>query len=76
MYSVITCFRTQRVVDGEIVGRTAASRCQEVARAQAGDARRDVEDAVRQLAGDEIGLIALRHGDQHVGVVEPALAQR
>jgi hypothetical protein len=34
-----------------------------------------IEDAVRHLAGDEIGLIALGHGDQQVGVIQAGAGQ-
>ena len=66
--------RTERVIDREIVRREQAGIFQEVPRAQPGDPRRHVEHGVRQLAGDQVGLVALRHGDQHVGVLGAGIA--
>jgi hypothetical protein len=40
------------------------------------DASRHVEDLGREVAGDEVGLVALGRGDHHVGVIGAGRAQR
>jgi hypothetical protein len=43
--------------------------------AHPGDFGRGVEQGVGDLAGDHVGFVAVGHGDQHVGVIGPGLAQ-
>ncbi|EXI84798.1 MAG: hypothetical protein AW12_02387 [Candidatus Accumulibacter sp. BA-94] len=81
MYSVMTyvlgndLLRTQGVVDRKILRRQQLFAVEKVTRAQAGDTRGDVEDAVRDLAGDQIGLITLGHGNQQVGVLQAGVGE-
>ena len=43
--------------------------------ADARDLGRDVEEAVRDLAGDDVDLVGLRDRDQHVGLLDAGLRQ-
>ena len=47
----------------------------EPGRADARDARRDVEDRVPHLAGDEVRLVARGHREEHVGVGRAGLGE-
>jgi hypothetical protein len=66
--------------DDQVVDRERALADQlgvvlEVGAAHARDPRRDVEHLRGEVAGDEVGLVALRRRDQHVGVVGARVAQ-
>ena len=68
-------FRAKGKIDGEVFIRQQNLVTQEVAGAQAGDSRRQIEDGLGDLAGNEIGLIALGHGNQQIRVIGPGIAQ-
>ncbi len=63
------------MVNREYLGRQQAGIVQEILRTQAGDTRRHVEDALRQLTGHQVGLVALRHRNHQVGIRRPGVAQ-
>ena len=64
-----------RVVDREILGREDLGMRQVVGGADARDLGRDVEHRGGELARDHVGLVALRDGEQHVGVARAGLLQ-
>jgi len=68
-------FRADHRVDREPLARDGRHAVDELGRAQPRDRGRDVEQVVRQLAGDEVGFVEWRAGDQHVGVVRSGGAE-
>src|SRR6266568_1656417 len=67
--------RTDCQIDVEAVRAEYALGGKIVGGAQANDAGRDVEQLLCQLARDQIGLIALRHRNHHVAVLDTRLDQ-
>ena len=62
-------------VDGYCFVMEQATPCQIGRFTNAGDLGGRTKERVGDLAGDHIGFIATGHGNQHVGVVSPGLAQ-
>jgi hypothetical protein len=57
------------VIDGKVIVVKQLGMLGVVGRAQAGDARRDVEQRLGHPAGTQVGLVRLGDGDQQVGVL-------
>jgi hypothetical protein len=64
-----------RGIDRKILGRKDFGMRQVVARADARDPRRDIEHGRGELARDHVRLVALRHGQDHVGVARAGLLE-
>jgi hypothetical protein len=67
---------TDREIDSEIAVVEQTRLIEEIAGAQACDTGWHIEHTVRDLAGNKIGVVALGHRNQQVGVAGTGLAQR
>src|SRR6267378_5730943 len=67
--------RTDRQIHVKAVRAEYALVGKVVARAQADDSGRDVEQLLRQLACDQVGFVALRYRNHHVAVLDARLDQ-
>ena len=68
-------FRADRKVDSEVRFVEELGMLDIVGRAHARDACGQVEEGLGNAAGAQVGLVALRHGNQQVGILGAGLAQ-
>ena len=65
----------QREINRKILRCQQAGIFEKIARTQPGNPRRHIENALRQLAVHQIGLVALRHSNDQVGIIRTGITQ-